>query len=443
MPASIVCPIALPRRSKSGAQARVGICCAWLALLALPGITRAEDAPATAPAALDSTAEAGDADVTEPSRKLVKWNEYDGPFTTARLGYGFGLDYAGYSQDDKSKQQIALESKWGVRDFRVLLRGRFKKFKREASWSIGYMYDGADEDWHFRQTGVQVAVPELSGRFFVGRTKEGYSAVKVMTGYYIWGMERSQTLDAFVPILGDGIKYMGYYPRQRIYLNLGAYWDGLSETEKFATADQLVATRLAWLPILTEDGSKLLHLGVMSRLSKPDDGFSREKSKPGVFLAPNFLDTGKFAADRSRTLGLEAYYREGPLLLATEYDWQTDHAKTGEEPTFHGGDASVVWTVTGETRKYNVPGAYFETVSPRKDVFEGGPGALEAVLTLDYNDFDDGSFQGGKFWRITPALLWHLADVLHVNVAYGYGELNRFGVKGATQFYQLRIFSFY
>jgi hypothetical protein len=73
--------------------------------------------------------------------------------------------------------------------------------------------------------------------FFLVATRKAISAEKVMVGYYIWGMERSQTLDAFVPILGDGIKYMGYYPRQRCALNLGAFADALSENEKFSTYD--------------------------------------------------------------------------------------------------------------------------------------------------------------------------------------------------------------
>src|SRR4030095_14347029 len=114
---------------------------------------------------------------------------------------------------------------------------------------------------------------------------------------YTWGIERSQTLDAFVPILADGIKYMGYYPRQRVVLNLGLYGDMLSEKEKFSTYDNQFVTRLAWQPVLSEENHTVVHVGVMTRNAKADDGFLREKSKPGSYLAPNVLDTGKFPAD--------------------------------------------------------------------------------------------------------------------------------------------------
>jgi phosphate-selective porin OprO/OprP len=72
-------------------------------------------------------------------------------------------------------------------------------------------------------------------------------------------------------------------------------------------------------------------------------------------------------------------------------------------------------------------------------VFEGGPGALEAVLRYSYSDFDSGTIQGGKFWRITPMLNWHLSDNVRLEFVYGYGMLDRFGLKGGTQFFQTRL----
>jgi phosphate-selective porin OprO/OprP len=224
-----------------------------------------------------------------------------------------------------------------------------------------------------------------------------------------------------------------------VALNLGWFGDQLSEKEKFSTYDNQVVTRLVWQPILSDETQEVLHLGIMGRRAKPDDGFLREKSKPGAYLAPNFLDTGKFAADQSRTMGLEAIYRTGPWLFAGEYNWQKDDALTGERPVFHGGDATVTWMITGESRPYNAPGAFFEAVSPEKSVFDGGGGAVEAILNLTYNDFDDLSFHGGKFWRLTPMVNWHLDDMLHVSFIYGYSKLDRFGVTGTTQFFQTRF----
>ena len=408
---------------------------------ALPAMARAQSTPASAEATIDTTADAGEADAIPQKRQMVKWNQYDGPLTTANFGFGFLVDFATYSQDDDSKKQVSMSPDVGLRDFRLLARGRFKT-ERPFSWTIGYMYDGNDKEWKFRQTGVQIGIPELSGRVFIGRTKLGYSQTKVMTGYYLWGVERSQTLDAFVPILGDGIKWMTYAPRQRIFWDLGFFAHTFPNKEKFAIYDDQTVTRVGWQPILSGEKQEVLHVAVMGQWARPDGGTLRLKSKPGSFLAPNFLDTGTMTSDRAESYGFEALYRARSWFFATEYNWEPVHLNDGRDPAFQGGDVSAVWLVTGETRPYNAVGGFFEQVTPRKSVFEGGRGAVEAVLNLSYNNFDDQGVLGGKFWRLTPMVNWHLAEGLRVQLAYGYGVLDKLGLKGGTQFFQARLMTF-
>ena len=108
-------------------------------------------------------------------------------------------------------------------------------------------------------------------------------------------------------------------------------------------------------------------------------------------------------------------------------------------PLFHGGDVAITWLATGETRTYNTAGGYFRAISPRKTVFEGGPGAWEAVLRLSYIDLDSEAINGGRFWRLTPMVNWHLSDHLRLEFAYGVGQLDRFNTVGTTQFFQTRL----
>ena len=428
----------MPGQTRTTPQLITILSLAALAWLAGPRAAWAQAQPVES--TIDTTVEAGDADAEQPTREFVKWNEYNGPITTARFGYGFLVDFASYSQDDASKQQVSMRDDIGLRDFRLLLKGRLKTM-RQITWTVGYMYDGSDDDWHFRQTGFEVALPELSGRVFIGRTKEGYSFNKIMVGYYIWEMERSQTLDAFIPILGDGVKYMMYSPRRRFFGSLGYFWDWASETEKFAIYDNQWVARVGMQPLLSDEHAEVLHVAVMGRLTKPDEGKIRFKSKPGAYLAPVFLDTGTLTSDDARTFGFEAAYRKGPWMFYGEYDWQDIEIAGQGRPTFHGGEVSVSWIVSGESRPYNVVGAFFNQVAPRKSLFEGGRGALEATVHYTMNDFDDGSIKGGKFWRITPMAKWYLSELLRVEVGYGFGELDRFGVKGKTHFFQGRLVS--
>jgi hypothetical protein len=55
---------------------------------------------------IENTLGAAAADGEGPRRKLVNWNEYDGPYFGARLGGGFLYDYSAYSQSSERKDQL-------------------------------------------------------------------------------------------------------------------------------------------------------------------------------------------------------------------------------------------------------------------------------------------------------------------------------------------------
>ena len=383
-------------------------------------------------------AEAGADDDPRPRRQLIKWNEYDLRFTSFRFGFGLLVDASTYLQDDESEQQFDLDPDVGLRDARLLFRGRLKT-TRPLSWTIGYMYDSIDEVWRFRQTGVQIGFPELNGDLFIGRTKEGYSMIKVMTGYHGFAMERSPGLDAFVPILADGLKWMGYFPGRRVFFSLGAFDDAVSEEESFATFDRQLVTRVGWLPIASVEAKTLWHIAVMSRVGRPDERSIQLRSKPEDSLAPFFVETPDIASDRAGTTGIETYYRKGSWLFGGEYDWQNVDRKAGRDLAFHAGNVLAAWLITGESRGYNARGGYFEAVSPDRPVLEGGPGAWEAVLNLSYIDLNSHDIRGGKLFRLTPMMSWYLSDNVRLEFAYGYSILDRFGLVGHTQFFQGRL----
>jgi phosphate-selective porin OprO and OprP len=387
---------------------------------------------------LDNTIEAGESEAEEPKRKLVKFNEYEGPYFTLRVGAGFLYEGAAYSQDAASREQFELKTQGKVRDARLMLKGRFPKLPR-LTYTAGIMHDGLNDEWLMRETGLMIAVPELWGHLFIGRTKEGFSLNKVMVGYAGWTMERATISDATIPILADGIKWLGYVPNRGFLWNLGVYIDWLSKEQTFSSYHTQAVARVAWLPIASEKSGTLLHLGLSLRYGKPEDDTLRLRSRPEANPAPYFIDTGDFATPNTRMLGGEVYYRPGRFLFGAEYFLQKASSPQNGDPLFHGGDLVMTWLVTGETRAYNTRGGFFNAVSPTKTVFEGGPGAWEAVLRVSYIDLDAGALQGGRFWRFTPMLNWYLSDNMRLEFAYGYGILNRFSTKGETFFFQSRL----
>ena len=381
--------------------------------------------------------EAGDEELATPAHDLVKWNHYDGDLFHIRLGAGFLYDGARYSQNAASEEQFDLVPLTKVRDARFIIKGGFK-FKRPITFSSGILYDTPTHKFLVRETGVMIDVPELSGDIFVGRTKEGFSLNKIMVGYAGWTMERTEISDASVPILADGIKWLGYAPEKHLLWNVGAFADWLSEGQTFSTYEHQFVGRVAWVPEENED--TVLHIGVNLREGKVEDGQLQLRSRPEAYPAPYFVDTGKFPAESTKMADLEVYYRPRSFLIGSEYFFQNVNSPQTGNPFFHGGNVVMSWLPTGEVRAYNTRGGFFNQISPLRPVFQGGPGAWELVANFSYVDLDSGPVSGGKFWRFTPMVNWHMSDNVRLEFAYGYGSLDRFGIAGGiTQFFQARI----
>jgi len=233
---------------------------------------------------------------------------------------------------------------------------------------------------------------------------------------------------------------VGNSPSGQLVYSLGWFGDHYSEKESFNRSDNQVVGRLVWLPFLLSDPERVLHLAVAVRHANSDEGFLQLRSKPESYEAQSYaIDTGKFAAQGSDIVGLEAYYRPGSWSFGMEYFLDYVSSREHGDPFFHGGEIFASVLLTGEKKPYNISTATFERVSPKNSVFEGGRGAWEAVLRYSYSDMDSSDIKGGKFWRITPMLNWHLSDNVRLEFVYGYGILDRFDTKGATQFFQSRF----
>jgi phosphate-selective porin OprO and OprP len=371
-----------------------------------------------------------------------RWRLFNGRITTFKFGGGFLYEFAGYSQDKESKQQMdsigsPLEAALAVRDFRLVASGQFKT-KRTFSWKVGIMYDGPSSSWFIRETGLTVGVPELWGNIFVGRTKEGFSLNKVMNGYSGWTMERQMAIDV-IPILADGVKWLAYLPKQHIFWNAGVYTDWLSEGQSFSTYKWQIASRAGWLPIYSKENKTVLHVGINYRYGEPVGGNIRVRSRPEANPAPRFIDTGEFQTNQSNHIGGEVYYNSGPWMFGSEVYWHRFNSSAANDPVFFGGEVVISYLLTGESRPYNTATGILGFVPVNRPVFKGGPGAWEVLFRASTLDLDGGTLNGGKFWRITPMVNWYLTRDVRFELAYGYGVLDRFNLRGATQFFQARI----
>jgi phosphate-selective porin OprO and OprP len=360
-----------------------------------------------------------DASETDSNPPKATFNEYEWKRFSLRWGSGFLYDYSTYSQDEASKSQMDISPLDDLRDFRLLFKGKLPIPR--VTYTIGYMYDKAKDSWRFRQTGLMVDVREAYGNLFIGRTKEGFSTSKIIS------------------ILADGVKWTGYIPNGKLVYVLGYFLNGRAQNESFDKHDHAFVARTVLLPLAGKNRG-VLHIALQARYAESNAGELQYRAKPESYQAQAYaIDTGRFAAESANAFGFETYYRPGPLMFGMEYFFTRAKAPESGDPMFHGGEVLVAHILTGETRPYNAKGAFFDRISPSRPVFRGGPGAWELVGRFSYSDMDDKSIRGGKFWRLTPMLNWHMSDNIRLEFVYGYGSLDRFNLVGKTQFFQSRF----
>ena len=384
-----------------------------------------------------------ESDFSNPPGRTIEdgWSNYDlGPLTF-KWGLYTILDFGNALQSDESAEQVEVEKGYKIRDFRFTFSGKLA-LERPVTYTMGLMYDGPTASWFPRETGIQVGIPELWGNVFIGRQKAGVSLNKVTVGYAVWTMERMPIGDATIPIMNDGIKWLGGLPSKRANWNAAFFHNQLPKSPATDWYDNAFAARFAVLPMRPDEGDdqgSLLHLGLGYYWGDYADGETDLTARPESSTAPDFLDSGIFPADQNHMFVPEAYYRKGSWLVGGEYILNFIRAPEVGDPLVHGGEAFVAWIVTGEVRPYVDLGGKLGFVQPKSSAFSGGTGALEAVLHYSYADFDDGDVAGGRFWRVTPQLNWYVDNMVSLRANYGLGRLDRFGTQEFTHFLQFRV----
>lgn len=405
--------------------------------VATPSVVRAQQDPLRLEIGTPITTSAAADTSAWPTQFHLGTNEFNLGFATIVVGAGYLQDYASYNQDSASAAQFDLERQGKVRDSRFLFSGLLRT-PRRVPWQLGLLYDWSQHKWLIRQTMVNIPVPELWGQVHIGRFKEGMSLIKIMNGYDGFTQERF-TFSDVIPLFGDGIKWLGYVPKAHVLWSLGGYANGLSSGETWQTYQAQVVGRAAYVRLDADTAGKLYHVGAAFHYGKPQDDTLRLKSKPEVFEAPNFLDTGNFPATRASIAGVEAYYRNGSFLTGAEYYGLWARSVQHDNPAFNGGVVMASWLITGEVRPYATPAGIFKGITPRRPVTKGGKGALEAVLHVSYSNYDADTLNGGMFWRVTPMVNWYLDDHLRLEFTYGFGNLDRFSPHATTEFFQARM----
>jgi phosphate-selective porin OprO/OprP len=232
---------------------------------------------------------------------------------------------------------------------------------------------------------------------------------------------------------------MGYYPKSRTFLGLAYFNDFISKGQGFSTFSSQWVGRAGWLPVYNKDNNTLLHIAGEFEYGKPLDGKFTLKSRPESNPTPQLINTGVFTTNKALQYGGEIYFRKNRFMIGSEIVSQNFYSNTTTNHQFNGGDAMISYFFTKNVRPYNTVGNIFGFVPVKKSVFKGGWGAIEGVLHVSTLNLNDKDIKGGQMTRITPMVNWYLTSYLRWELIYGYGILNRYGLKGHVNFFETRI----
>lgn len=250
--------------------------------------------------------------------------------------------------------------------------------------------------------------------------------------------ERSVAADSMLPSRNIGAVLSGRAFDQRMTWAGGVFNDWFDTDVSLGDSATQFVGRITWLPLISQDESNLLHLGLGLRYTDAKEGL-RYFTEPEFNQAPDFVDTGLLDADSSLTWNLEASWRKGPLWLLGEYIYNDVDAPELGNPGFSGYHLTASYALTGEMRGYNRKSGTFRAVPIAKSVNQGGWGAWEFSARWSGVDLNDGLVEGGDLEIYSLGLNWFLTPLLHVNVNYRWITLDRFGVEGESSGFMTRL----
>ncbi len=297
------------------------------------------------------------------------------------------------------------------------------KTKMYKDWAGEFDLDFADEKLDVKDMWVSYnGVP--NSIFKLGNHKPNFSMDEVTTSRWVTFMERSMVSDAFSP--GRRIGFSGTNWGKYYFGGLSIFGDELDEDKEYASEAKNsepygFSARLVGRPIIAEDNSKVLHIGLNYMIHEPaksDDDEYKIKVRPEAhFVDYKFLDTGDIDnVEDINTYGLELAAKWNKFSFQSEYmKNQINRSAGNAEPEFDGWYAMASYFITDDRRPYNLDDAEFGPIIPT-----GKWGAWEVALrysNLDLNDLDAG-VTGGSADALTLALNWYINNNFMVKVNY-------------------------
>lgn len=305
------------------------------------------------------------------------------------------------------------------------------EFRRARLFFSGVVYDRVEFKAQYDFAGGDASAKDLYvgllndwGTLRFGHYKEYFSLEEQTSSKYITFLERSLPVEAFSPSRNAGVGVHGS-SGDRFNWGVGAFYDADDFGESVDEDNTNLTGRFAFRPIHSDDGTRVLHLGVAAS-QQERDGTLRFRTRPEAHLSSRLVDTGSFEGDSSTLLGGEVAGVFGPFWFASEYIQADTDAPAVGDPTFDGGYAQAGWFLTGESRAFKASSGAFDRNKPKAD-YGKGAGAWEIAVRYSTIDLTDAGVTGGEQSDVTAALNWYLNPVTRLMLNFVRADVDDVG----------------
>jgi len=258
------------------------------------------------------------------------------------------------------------------------------------------------------------------GNFAIGSMAEPTGLDMATSSKYIPFFERAMITSMQNFRWGTGLHYENYsLLDSRLSLQMSMTNNGAS-TEGFKDAHledgNNYIFRVAGTPFLNKEANQLLHVG-FNFASRP---YKDLKFRPENHMGDKYSFAFPDATNRQE-MGYEIASTFGGISLQAEYKTQSLKNNLDKDYTFNGYYVMGSFFVTGEHRPYK--NSAFARVKPKKDIDNGGFGALELLaryssMKASQDVVDANPTTAGQVNNISLGFNWYLTS--HTRIMYNY-----------------------
>jgi phosphate-selective porin OprO/OprP len=379
----------------------------------------------------------------------------DGAFT-ARLRGLLHQDW-GWITASRAAEQAIAGPDGSLDDGAIFRRARLGltgQLWHDVEYAVEFEFAAANRII-YRDLHIGTAIPYF-GTVRAGHLKEPYSLESLQSGRHLTFIERSVADSAFVERWNPGITWSHTFYDDRFTVTAGWFRVQQQSDElgsDIGDGDYAYAIRITSLPLYSNDGRYLVHLGASARVgvlnerdvnnTTPGTEDRRTFRAIAYFIDPHpFLDTGPLFASRWDRYNLELAMVLGPFSVQGEYFFShlNDTGLSNSDRSlgsvdFQGFYVYASYFLTGEHRVYDKRNAIFTRQSvnqpwyPRIWASREGLGRLsyigawELAYRYSYLDLTDSGIDGGFLFQHTFGINWYWNE--NVKIQWNYEHIHR------------------